>query len=107
MNFLPIIIALILAPIILYFIYKSVDEDKDDIEERSFKLFSWISDKRFDYLFNLLTFNVLTSGFFSLFFFFGLVFYYVQTGIFNKFFLILALVSLISTLISIRFRKNK
>ena len=98
MNFLPIIIALILAPIILYFIYKSVDEDKDDIEERSFKMFSWVSDERFDLLYKLFSFEFI--GFLLMVFF--LVFYYIYTGKFSLVFFLIALLNLILAVIKFK-----
>tara|TARA_X000000950_G_C13736500_1_gene586592 strand:- start:148 stop:450 length:303 start_codon:yes stop_codon:yes gene_type:complete len=98
MNFLPIIIALILAPIILYFIYKSVDEDKDDIEERSFKMFSWVSDERFDLLYKLFSFEFI--GFLLTVFY--LVYYYINTGKFSLVLILIALLNLILAVIKFK-----
>lgn len=81
MDFLPLIIAIIIAPVIVYFAYKYVDNSKDDIKpKKSFKPFSFISDKKFDFLYKIYKTSTTSIG--TIFFSFIAIYsYYTENGL--------------------------
>ena len=49
MDYTPLIIALIVVPIIYYFVTKNIDESKDEskyVEKEPYKPFKWVSDQQ-------------------------------------------------------------